>query len=93
MFTTLSFVNEKHIRTVSVDNTCDSEVKPSKNEGEVDNDYSTDKESEQSHDGQKVLQIRHQTQLRQSKEHIDGEIQKLTEIFNKMQTLLELIHP
>ena len=40
----LSFVNEKHIRTVTVDNIFDSEVEPSKSEREKDNatDYSND---------------------------------------------------
>ena len=38
----LSFVNEKHIRTVTVDNIFDLEVGPSKSEREKDNatDYS-----------------------------------------------------
>ena len=33
----LSFVNEKHIRTVTVDNTFDSEVESSESEREKDN--------------------------------------------------------
>ena len=51
MSTTLSFVDEKHIRNVTVNNTCDSEVKLSKSKGDDGNaiDYSTDSESEQSH--------------------------------------------
>ena len=52
MSTVLSFFKEKHIRTVTGDNTCDSEVEPSESEREDDNaiNYSTDGESEQSDD-------------------------------------------
>ena len=40
------------MRTVTFDNTCDSELEPSESEDEDDNaiDYSTDSESEQSDD-------------------------------------------
>ena len=37
MSTTLSFVDEKHIRNVTVNNACDSEVKLSKSKGDDDN--------------------------------------------------------
>ena len=52
MFTTLSSVSEKHIRTVAVDNSSDSEVEATESEGGNNNaiDYSADSESEQSDD-------------------------------------------
>ena len=45
MSTILSFVNGKHIKTVTVDKTCDSEVETSKSGGEDDNaiDYKTER--------------------------------------------------
>ena len=47
--TNLSVVNEKQIRTATVDNTCDTEVEPAESEGEDDNTINTrtDSESEQ----------------------------------------------
>ena len=52
MFTTLSSVSEKHIRTVAVDNSSDSEVEATESEGGNNNaiDYSADSESKQSDD-------------------------------------------
>lgn len=46
MFTTLSSVSEKHIRTVAVDNSSDSEVEVTESEGGNNNaiDYSADSE-------------------------------------------------